>query len=621
MRATEALHGGGALFFRDALRGARRWQTWGMRTGVSFFLFLSLFLMLAEAFRDRSGFAVASPLGRELFVGYAMMLLVLGGGLAPVLVGSGIAEERDDATLQLLALTRLTATQIVFGKVLSRLFAVLLLVLGGMPILVVCTAFGGVSVWEVVNATVNILLVVTLLGGLGGLVGLHVRGPATMFGVAAVYALVAFVALPELYRVLHGGAVGSQTHVSPPWGVLSNGPAGLLPTLALAPTAIGLIAWSGPLFAHAVLDHEESARALEHRQAQRIRATIGWTGLLAVIALPVIVVLGPAVWSGPPLPLGVTSGLGFVWVGLVDVGLAGLLVLLVRESSLLRARWLRGRFEAAQRARRPRWLRGAVWGHPVVWREALTGSSGPSVIGARWLLVLWLGLGAWVFVTVDVSAGAVLLATSGTLIAGVLTVSLATESTQGERRGRTLPLLLMSRLSGSSIVAGKLAAIGLIALPYLWLGWGVLIATASWSTLNLQSSGSFGGVCPSTSALSVALIATAILILAWLLAAWAWIALTAIWGGLSLGPQSSWALNTALMLVFFLVPLLAAAVLPRDAAEIVGTLFVPPFFVHELLQDHCGLSPWVVASTVLHAGFALFVFVIAARRVRVAASE
>lgn len=85
---------------------------------------------------------------RPVWFWMVRLLLVLIVTLGPVLASTAIMKEREQRTWESLALTLLTARQIIFGKWLASLVPLCLLILAAMPLLlVICaildTSFGG----------------------------------------------------------------------------------------------------------------------------------------------------------------------------------------------------------------------------------------------------------------------------------------------------------------------------------------------------------------------------------------------------------------------------------------------------------------------------------------------
>jgi len=116
--------------------------------------------------------------GRRLFT----MLCLAEGGLAallvPPLAGGLLAREYARRTLDDLLLTRLTAREIVLGKLLasSGFFGIVLLC--GLPVLAVAFIFGGVSPGEIACAQLYLLAAAGLFSAIGLRCAIRFRRPA-----------------------------------------------------------------------------------------------------------------------------------------------------------------------------------------------------------------------------------------------------------------------------------------------------------------------------------------------------------------------------------------------------------------------------------------------------------
>jgi len=604
MRWATALRYGGTVFFRESQRAARRWQTWALRFAVSAGLFGLLTLMWRVALRDIDPVRAAEQ-GRTAFLVLVLGLVVTGTVIAPSLVARGLMEERDEATLDLLALTRLSPTQIVWGKVGSRLALVVLVVLGTAPALALCTTLGGTSVWEVVNGVVNALVVALVLGAIGGL--------AATIGIGAVpsvmgYALGAYLFLPMLYMTVLGRSSTAMGDLSPWAAVGLDGGRGLLPVFASVPVVLALIRWSGPLFSLAILKGESDVggASAEYRAAARVRVHIGWLGLASVLLAPAALLgglqaRGTHSWAA-------TAGL-WAWVVLVQVALAGLAV--------LGSEWLAD----LRRARAPRAVGSEsrpLRGHPVLWRELVAAGPRRAWIGSWSGLLVWMLLCLVLLRLGGPDFGALIGAVSGTAFTVVLTVLLSASSIAGEWHQRTLDLLAATTLRSAEIVAAKLAAVALRAGPYLVLGWS-LFGAISFSEPKyppLDAHGRVLGYACASSALTLPLAGKSALLAGWFASVWACVALSSFLAAL-------WMPRRMNVPVASLLGVFAWLVLPF-AMEGLGSSWIRDDVAILLLpiadpgtwRGVCGTSPWLIASTAAYACVAAALFGVAAASLR-----
>ena len=97
----------------------------------------------------------AQAFAYTLIVMQDVLILVL----LPVYVGSAIAEERENQTLEALFITPLTDRQIVLGKFGGRLLHLLALVLAGVPLLFFMHMWGNVAISLLLFHTLNTVLI------------------------------------------------------------------------------------------------------------------------------------------------------------------------------------------------------------------------------------------------------------------------------------------------------------------------------------------------------------------------------------------------------------------------------------------------------------------------------
>jgi ABC-2 type transport system permease protein len=113
-----------------------------------------------------SGNAVGSPdmrqaLGKAVFGMVVGMELLAVSFIAPALTAGAISSERERQTYDLLRTTLLSARSLVFGKLSSALFYLLLLLFAAIPLQSLAFLFGGVAIEEVLIG--NLLLAITAI--------------------------------------------------------------------------------------------------------------------------------------------------------------------------------------------------------------------------------------------------------------------------------------------------------------------------------------------------------------------------------------------------------------------------------------------------------------------------
>ena len=150
-----------------------------------------------------------------------------------------VTSEKDRRTLELLLISRLSDGQLVLGKLAGSLLRVMLLLLAAVPVFVIASLFGGVTMPQLVR-----LFVVTVAAALAAasVATCIAFWKDTTFQALAIttFALVAWVAIGEVVAGRFGASVGAQ--VSPARAVFAaitpTGGNTLLPFLAVAAALI-----------------------------------------------------------------------------------------------------------------------------------------------------------------------------------------------------------------------------------------------------------------------------------------------------------------------------------------------------------------------------------------------
>jgi ABC-type transport system involved in multi-copper enzyme maturation permease subunit len=105
----------------------------------------------------------ASPLGRELFLSLSTLQMIGWMILAPALTATGLAGERERGLLEGVQLSRLSPVQILWGKMLSALSFIVLMMPVALPITATCFLLGGLAPHELTITT--LLQLVTAANG------------------------------------------------------------------------------------------------------------------------------------------------------------------------------------------------------------------------------------------------------------------------------------------------------------------------------------------------------------------------------------------------------------------------------------------------------------------------
>jgi ABC-type transport system involved in multi-copper enzyme maturation permease subunit len=226
---------------------------------------------------SRSGLTAGAPAGKLFFGVVTTLELGLICLFAPALTADLISGERERRTLDLLLVTPLSRLQIVIGKLIAALGALLLLIVLALPVQAVAVLLGGVDIEDLlVGLAILVLTAVTY-----GCVGLYWSGRlrTTRGAVLMAYATM-LVGVGGVPLVLFLGALSS--------GVLASGVGDRLwPVIWLV---------NGPSSStlHSVFGRPEAQGALQS----------GWLPTEAIVAQVIV--------ATNPLLAGIASAAGLV---------------------------------------------------------------------------------------------------------------------------------------------------------------------------------------------------------------------------------------------------------------------------------------------------------------------
>jgi ABC-type transport system involved in multi-copper enzyme maturation permease subunit len=434
----------GPMFTREAAVAPRRASFFAARSvyvAALFALTLTAWQLLVgsqklESVGDLAWFGAAA------FQILAPLQLAVAMPFSALLVASAVAIEKDRKTLDLLLLTSLPNSELVIGKVLAGMLSVIVLVIATLPLLMIIALLGGVSNVQIVRVEAVTLASALVAGSLGSTIALWREKTFQALAMTALL-LVLWLLGWEI-----AAAVGSDTS----WL-----------GLAIKSWAIAMSPWQAV---------QEAARPMFDNTSH---AGNSWTD-------PVLLFLVAAIVESAALNLVAMLRLR-VWNPSREVAPR------IDEE---RERELAGtaRYESAQKPAIA--IHGAggkvrnVWDNPVLWREVRTWAYGKRILVIR--LAYWAVFIACTFVLVaqlaaNTTTDAAIPSTAAPiitlLVVGLILLNaLAVTSLTNERDSRALDLLLVTDLSPKEIVFGKLGgafynAKEMILLPvalcvYLW---------------------------------------------------------------------------------------------------------------------------------------------------------
>jgi ABC-type transport system involved in multi-copper enzyme maturation permease subunit len=178
----------GPVFFYDLVRTARQGRTFLLRGAYAVALLVVLFLIYSAWFGGSDslddlfgevhvGVQELADFGARFFLTFVGVQFGAVFLLAPAFTANAIAEEKEKKTLDYLLATDLGNREIVLGKLASRLLTMLLLLMGGLPVLSFVQFLGGVDPNLVLAGFAATAVTMLSLGSLGILNSVYAQRP------------------------------------------------------------------------------------------------------------------------------------------------------------------------------------------------------------------------------------------------------------------------------------------------------------------------------------------------------------------------------------------------------------------------------------------------------------
>jgi ABC-type transport system involved in multi-copper enzyme maturation permease subunit len=208
----------GPVLFYDLVRTARQGRAFLLRAAYAFALLFALSVLYATYLSRTNPFdslfgearvdiQQVAEFGSRFFLTFLGLQFGAVFVLTPALTATAIAEEKERRTLEYLLATDLDNREIVLGKLVSRLLGLLLLLLGGLPVLSFVQFLGGVDPNLVLAGFAATVVTMLSLGSLSILTSAQAERPRgavfSTYVVAAGYLLVSLCFAP--FAVTSGG--------------------------------------------------------------------------------------------------------------------------------------------------------------------------------------------------------------------------------------------------------------------------------------------------------------------------------------------------------------------------------------------------------------------------------
>lgn len=441
----------GPVFTREAVTLPRRPRFFIART----LYVAALFVLMATAWLILTGNQEVRNIGdwarfgAQLFAVLAPLQLAIVTLLSALVSAAAVAQEKDRRTLVLLLLTRLNNSELVLGKLLASMLTVLTMILATVPLFFIASLMGGVSAAQILRVMAITLVTALAAGSLGSMIALWRE---KTFQTLAMTALVLVLWLTG-WEFVAAGALGPQ-----PLGI----DAAELATMASPARAI--LAGSRPAF-----DGEGLADWLRRPDGRFMLVAVGVTIAINGAAIGLIRVWNPSRQARPAAR--------------------------EDEDALAEA-------EDSDHAR-PHAKTRSVWDNPILWREMRTWAYGRRILVVK---AAYLAVFAVCAVAVVGMGGPDPAATQSRapgspaspvpgrgrelipdvawpmipliVVSIILVGALAVTSITNERDGQAFDLLLVTDISPSEFIFGKLGGVlynvkEMVLLPvalciYLW---------------------------------------------------------------------------------------------------------------------------------------------------------
>ena len=226
---------------RSRMRGGR---AFAVLTGVLLLLGAVSYLLyrMAIVAAGYGGFPLSPQIGQVLFIGLALVELLLICFITPAVTAGAISGEQEKLTYEMLLTTPLHPASILWGKMIASMSYVFLLVFAAVPMASLVFIFGGVAPLDMLKAlAILVALAVTL--GVAGLFFSALLGRTTRAMVATYLAVLGLLVVPTFAWIL----VGVLRQAQPPgWLLIPNPVSALFSALSPVQTGGGAteVLWS-----------------------------------------------------------------------------------------------------------------------------------------------------------------------------------------------------------------------------------------------------------------------------------------------------------------------------------------------------------------------------------------
>jgi ABC-type transport system involved in multi-copper enzyme maturation permease subunit len=189
-----------------------------------------LYRLLRFVVAMQSGMSTGSVIGQSLFTGLVLLATLVICAIAPSLTAGAISGEHERKTFDLLLATPLSASSVLFGKLIAALSYVALILLAAIPVVSLAYVFGGVAVTDMLQSLVLLLGFAVTYSTIGLFFSALFR--RTGLAVGASYLVLALFVLGTVFAY---AVVGVMRNNMPPSWILSLNPFSAMASALAAP--------------------------------------------------------------------------------------------------------------------------------------------------------------------------------------------------------------------------------------------------------------------------------------------------------------------------------------------------------------------------------------------------
>ena len=213
---------------RSRMRGPRAFITLTIALLIMSGLMIGLVSLLSAA-ASQVGSSLLSPqIGQILFAALLIFEMLLVCTITPAVTAGAISTEREKQTFEMLQATPLGSVRLLWGKLLSALSYVFLLIFAAVPLASIVFLFGGVNLMQLLKGLLVLVASAVTLGVYGLFLSawLGRTGRATVVGFISVMVLIVGPLAGLVIIGIFGASAGGP--VTPPRLLLAFSPISML---------------------------------------------------------------------------------------------------------------------------------------------------------------------------------------------------------------------------------------------------------------------------------------------------------------------------------------------------------------------------------------------------------